>query len=261
MKISNTKGYHADRLKILVYGESGSGKTRLASTCPGRTLVISSEAGLLSLNDFDIDVIDISVDDNGEVIPKEKRINRLSEVYSYLLTEDARKIYSWVYIDSLTEISQNLIEMLQKEFPDRKDSLVLYGENSKRLRSLIKSFRDLSYYNIVMTALPLVGKDQDGYIMTRPQVVGSLSDKLPSMFDEVFFLTNDGSKRILITEKQDRIIAKDRSGKLESLEDADLAKIYNKIQKTETPTSKEVEPPKGGTKSPIKTVPQGTKKE
>ena len=37
--------------KILVYGISGAGKTSLAKTAPGKVLVISAEAGLLSIKD------------------------------------------------------------------------------------------------------------------------------------------------------------------------------------------------------------------
>ena len=37
--------------KILVYGEAGSGKTTLCSTAPGKILMISAEAELLSIKD------------------------------------------------------------------------------------------------------------------------------------------------------------------------------------------------------------------
>ena len=37
--------------KLLVYGISGGGKTTLCQTVPGKTLVISMEAGLLSIKD------------------------------------------------------------------------------------------------------------------------------------------------------------------------------------------------------------------
>ena len=37
--------------KILVYGMAGAGKTFLARTAPGKVLVISAEAGLLSIRD------------------------------------------------------------------------------------------------------------------------------------------------------------------------------------------------------------------
>ena len=85
--------------------------------------------------------------------------------------------YKWIFIDSLTEISQNLMEQLYLEFPERKDSLVMYGENGKRMRSLIKSFRDIPYYNVVMTALSAVDKDENNVRITGVSMVGNISEK------------------------------------------------------------------------------------
>lgn len=232
MKISNTKNISAtSALKMVVYGMSGVGKTSLAKTIGEPTLLISAESGLLTLAGADIDVIDISQDDNGNVIPKEKRIGRLGEVYQFLLSDEAKKKYRWVFIDSLTEISQNLVECLQAEFPDRKDSLVLYGENSKRLRSLVKSFRDLPHYNVIFTALSVIDKDESGMRFTTIDLVGNFASKLPGFFDEVFFMSVDkDGKRFLVTESTDRAVAKDRSGRLDKLEVPDLSVISSKIR-------------------------------
>jgi SpoVK/Ycf46/Vps4 family AAA+-type ATPase len=243
MKVTNTQTAGHDALKILIFGEPGAGKTTLAGTIYEPTLIISAEAGLLSLSGKKIDVIDISLDDNGAVIPKEKRIARLGEAYKYLLESETQKKYKWVFIDSLTEISQNLVEQLQQEFPDRKDSLVLYGENAKRMRSLIKTFRDLPMYNVVFTALSSIEKDENAQRFTTVNVVGRISEALPAYFDEVFYLaatqTPEGEiKRILVTNKTDKIVCKDRSGKLDKFESPDLGAIAAKIKGIKTKENK-----------------------
>jgi len=232
MKISSTNEMSIGSLKILIHGESGAGKTTLASTIKEPTLIISAEAGLLSLQGHKIDVIDISVDEKGEILPQEKRIARLGEAYTHLLTEESRKKYKWIFIDSLTEISQNLVHQLGVEFPDRKDALVLYGENSKRMKSLVKTFRDLPYYNVVFTALSQTDKDENGQRFTGVNIVGKLANDLPAYFDEVFYLHADREtgKRVLVTEKTDKLAAKDRSGKLVKLEEPNLAAIAAKIK-------------------------------
>lgn len=205
-----------------------------AATIPDKTLIISAEAGLLSLAAKEIDMIDISQDDDGNVLPKEKRIERLQVAYRFLLSEESREKYKWVFIDSITEISQNMVETLQKEFPDRKDSLVLYGENAKRMRALIKAFRDLPYYNIIFTALCDEDKDESGKRIKTISMVGKVAGQIAGYMDEVFYLhceenEEGGIERKFITQPTDRLICKDRSGKLNRFEPPDFEHIYNKI--------------------------------
>ena len=235
MNITSTKNFSHDKLKILTYGNSGSGKTTLAGTIDEPTLLISAEGGTLSLADKDIDMVDITIDDNGQLIPKEKRIERLGQVYKYLLTEECRSKYKWIFIDSLSELSQNMMEALYVEFPDRKDTLPMYGENSKRMRSLIKSFRDIPYYNVVMTALPEVEKDENNQRYIGISVVGKLAHQLPGFFDFVFYLAVDRAEdgtltRKLVTGMSDRLVAKSRSTKLNQFEAANLGLIAKKIR-------------------------------
>ena len=223
---------------MLIYGNSGDGKTSTAKTIGESTLIVSSEAGLLCLQDAEppIDVIDITIDDNGNSIPKEKRIERLGEAYKYLLTEECQQKYKWIFIDSLTEISENMIEMLSAEFPDRKDSLVLYGENSKRMRGLIKSFRDIPHYNIIFTALPSIEKDENNRRFTGISLIGKLSSTIAGYFDEVLYLNavedqeSKEIKRYFTTSGTSNLICKDRSGRLNKFEPANINKIITKIR-------------------------------
>ena len=234
MRIQNTKGVGIDKLKFLIFGDSGSGKTTLAGTIKEPTLVISAEAGLLPLRNKNIDFIDISLDDSGKMIPEYDRITRLAEVYKYIQKPDIIEKYKWIYLDSLTEISNCLIARLQKEFPDRSDALVLYGENNKQLKSIIKLFRDIPHYNIAMTALASLEKDESGMRFKGVNVIGKLAHVIPSFFDEVLYLgiiEKDGeSKRFLRCQPDERISCKDRSGALNKFERPDLQLLVNKIK-------------------------------
>lgn len=230
MKIYNTQNLALDKLKILVYAESGAGKTTLASTIKERVLVISAESGLLCLAAHSIDVIDITADDNGNMIPEEKRMIRLGDAYKYLLTDECKKKYDWIFIDSLTELSQNLIKSLQVEYPDRKDSLVMYGENSKKIRSLIKSFRDLPFYNVVFTALSSIEKDENNQRYIGVDMVGKIATTVPALFDICLYLAKTEEGRFLVTGGTEKLVAKDRSGKLSKQEPANLQVIIDKIR-------------------------------
>jgi phage nucleotide-binding protein len=228
MKILNTKNSGHQKVKAIIYGESSSGKTTLAKTLNGKTLIVSAEAGLLSLAGCDIDYVDISVDDKGEVIKEPaERIRRLSDTFKMLHTDTG--IYDNVLMDGITEIGELLVEGLNKEFPDRKDTFPMWGEYAKRMRSIVKGFRDLPY-NVFITAVAEPDKDENNRRFMGFQVPGSISRKLPQYFDEVFYLHVDADgKRSIVTKKTDAIIAKDRSNKLDAIEEPDLGKIISKI--------------------------------
>lgn len=238
MKVTNTKSATQNRIKMLIVGESGAGKTTLAGTIDEPTLVISAEAGLLSLQDKDIDVIDISQDDNGNMIPEEKRIDRLKEAYQFLITEEARGKYSWVVIDSITEINENLLAALNKKYPDKKDTMKMFSDNAKIMKGIIKNFRDLPCLNVVFTCLISVNQNEDGMLVKQPMVTGKLKDNITAYFDEVFMLYTTPNEdkdrpdhRRLLTGAANNIpFTKDRSGKLKLVEEANLQKIINKIK-------------------------------
>jgi phage nucleotide-binding protein len=227
MKIKNTKTEETHYLKVLIYGESGAGKTTLAKTLDGKTLVVSAESGLLTLRGSDLDFVDLAFDDQDKpIIESGERIKKLGQVFQML---NAGTKYKNVVLDSLTEINELMVHQLNKEFPDRKDSIVLWGENAKRMRSIVKSFRDLPY-NVYMTCLAEVDKDEVGKRFMGFSVSGKLAKQLPQYFDEVFYLHSDESgKRMLVTSKTDTLICKDRSGKLLPQENPDLGAISAKI--------------------------------
>ena len=236
MKIQSTKQVGHDSLKFLIYGAPGTGKTTLASTTGEKTLVVSAEAGLLSLSGHDVDFVDISHDDDGAPVPPSKRYDRLKDVFQFLVSDQARETYKWVVIDSLTEIGQLLTEKLQAKYPDRKDALVMWGEYSAELRSMIKAFRDLRGFNVVFTALSQPEKDENGRRFTGLMLQGKIADHLPGFFDEVFFYTiiedQEGKQqRVLVTQATDKTVAKDRSGKLNQFEKPNLSAIAEKIRK------------------------------
>lgn len=233
MKIQSTDSVKENKLKVVINGLSGAGKTTLVKTLKHagyKVLIISFESGLLSIAGSGIDYIDGTKDDSGVVIAKEARINRLMDVYKFILTKEAQAKYDTIYIDSLTEISQCMFDALRKEYPERKDNLVLYGELGQKMREMIKAFRDIPHYHVVFTCLGKVEKDEVGKRFMGFDLIGSIADKLPQFFDLVFYLrAKEDTTRELICTATDSIIAKDRSSKLAHSEPADLGLIFDKI--------------------------------
>jgi hypothetical protein len=244
MKIKNTETDTKAPISIVVAGEAGNGKTTLAATLQEglgeKVLIISAEAGLLSLRGRGVDYLELQMDEEGKDVPKQARIARLGQIYQWLMQPEQMARYQWIFIDSLTEIQQNLHEFLesQEEYQGPKNTIKKFGELSNRMLSLCKSFRDMPHYNKVFSALVKNETDQDNQTKMKVSLIGSFSDRLPALFDEIFYLgvTNevapDGRNiRQLLTQKTDRIdFPKDRSGRLSRLMPADLSAVVKKIR-------------------------------
>jgi len=220
MEITNTKklGYDLG-LKILVHGPPGAGKTRLCSTTGDleHTLIISSEGGLLSIKEYDIDVVEVAT------------INDVYEVYTFL--QRGEHEYTWVCLDSISEIAE---VVLQGEKLRNRDARRAYAEMADTVFDLLRGFRNLPF-NVVMTAKQ--GREEiDGRTLHAPMLPGrQLTQNIAYLFDEVFALrveTNSENEvvRVLQTGKNRQFEAKDRSGLLSMFERADLDYVSKKIR-------------------------------
>ena len=248
MKIQSTTAQESSTIKIVVAAEAGNGKTTLASTIEKelgeKVLLISAEAGLLSLRDKPVDFVELQkkYDEKGNEIevPKAERIKRLQEIFMYLMQPETKAKYKWVFIDSLTEVNQNMFELLEtlEDFAGPKNTIKKYGELSTRMKALAKAFRDMPHYNIVFSALVKTETDNDNKVQMKIDMTGRFAEILPSLFDEIFYLGvmpevgEDGRNiRMILTQKTDKIsFPKDRSGKLDRLEPANLGLIVKKIR-------------------------------
>lgn len=243
MKIQSTKDFGANRLKLLIFADSGHGKTTLAGTLKD-TLVISAESGLQSISDKEIDVIDITLNDKGEVIPRPERDLRMLEVYNYLQTPEAIKKYKNIFIDSLSEINDNLIEKYQALYPEQKDSFVMWNNVTKSMNALIRAFRDLPFYNVIFTALEAQDKDENGRYFKGPLMKPkSFAEDVPKFFDYVWYMVKkEHEAPKLLTQPTETIRAKSRiTPEIDLLqwEEPDLTLLLNKLTKQQSKKTKE----------------------
>lgn len=226
--ILNTKDVASKYIKVLVHGGAGAGKTRLCATTGGTPLIISAEAGLLSLRQENLDVVEI------------KNMNDLKDVYQYLTTDDK---YDWVCIDSISEIAE---VVLAAEKSKTNDPRKAYMEMQEVVTKMIRSFRDLNK-NVYMSAKQEKIKDEaTGGMFYAPSAPGTkISASLPYFFDEVFALQTwkdpetGELKRAFQTQRDAQYEAKDRSGALDFAELPDLSVVYNKINTQPSKNHKE----------------------
>lgn len=232
MHLKNTSNINLTSIKILLYGPSGAGKTTTASTLEhSKTLIISAESGLLSIRHCNIDVFDLTVNDKNQIIPSHERLDNIGRIYNYLINDTK---YENIFIDSLSEISQIVLDSCEKRYPDPKNSLQKWGDSNKLMTSIITKFRDLQK-NVIFTCLSKVEKDENNRRFQDFSVYGSISAKLPQYFDEVFFLhsfKNDEGNivRKIQTQNDNVVLSKDRSSKLDLFEEPNLNMIINKIR-------------------------------
>lgn len=219
INLKNTRGHSANGVKILVYGQSGAGKTHIISTLPN-PVVFSAESGLLTLDEFDIPYEEI------------KNMTDMDEAYAWAIGSDEAKQFETICLDSLTEIAE---VCLSTEKSANKDGRAAYGEMQDKMGILIRSWRDLPAKNIYFSAQLDKSTDETGRVMYAPAMPGKKTGQsLPYFFDEVFALRvekdKDGNKQRMLQCDSDGLWeAKDRSGKLNDWEEADLGAVIRKI--------------------------------
>jgi hypothetical protein len=220
-RASTTRGAGVDRLKVLVYGPAGCGKTYLASTTPDqeRTVVISAEAGLLTLSGFDLTAVEISsLPDLAAVL-----VDLQSGTYPF----------TWVILDSLSEICE---VCLSYELSKNRDPRKAYGEMQNRMLDLVRQFRDLPL-NVVMTAK--MERDTSGTdVFMGPSCPGQkLSHKVGHYFDFLFplrtFTDEEGTvRRSLQTQPSEGYVAKSRVSTLDTYIEPSLAYLQSTVKET-----------------------------
>ena len=235
MKIKCTSECSVDHTTCLVFGDSGIGKTTLASTLQDKTLIIGAEPGLLSLSQFKIDVVDLQENAiSGKM--SMSAADRIETLREYIVWLRNGTDYANIFVDSLTELSEVVLDYCDGCYPDARNSLQKWGLYKKTMQGIIKTFRDLPY-NVFITSLAKSDKDDVGRKIILPDVMGSLSASIPQYFDFVFamrsFVSQENDKesevRYLQTFHDGMYVCKDRSGMLDRYIEADLQIITNKL--------------------------------
>jgi len=219
IQLKRTKEATAQAVKLLVYGQAGAGKTSLIPTLP-TPVILSAEGGLLSIADTNLPFIEItSMDD-------------LREAYKWLNSSAEAGEFQSVALDSISEIAE---VVLNAEKKINKDPRAAYGAMQEQMADIIRGFRDLPGKHVYMSAKLEKTQDEMGRVLYAPSMPGNKTGQsLPYFFDEVLALrvekdAEGNTRRALMTDGDGLWLAKDRSGKLEVWEDADLGEIIKKI--------------------------------
>ena len=223
INLKTTKAYAQNGVKVLVYGQSGAGKTTLIKTAP-KPIILSAEGGLLSLQDCDIPYIEIH------------NLDELGEALNFLQQSEEGKKFETVALDSISEIAETV---LSESKIGLKDGRAAYGEMNDVMAKVIRSFRDLPNRHVYFSAKIDKTTTDTGAVLYAPSMPGkTLSQQLPYFFDEVLALRvvadKDGQiQRALQCQSDPLWLAKDRSSRLEMWEPADIGAVIKKISAEE----------------------------
>ena len=210
----------ATQVRMLVYGQAGAGKTSLIPTLPS-PVIMSAEAGLLSIAGSNLPFVEIN------------SVETLNEAYRWLTESQEAAQFESVALDSISEIAE---VVLASEKATAKDPRQAYGALQDVMGGIIRAFRDLPEKSVYFTAKLEKSQDEMGRILYSPSMPGAkLGQQLPYFFDLVLPLRvekdSDGNTiRTLQCHSDGLWTAKDRSGRLDAWEPADLGHIISKIR-------------------------------
>jgi len=220
MKLKSTNDVAVTGVKMLVYAQAGGGKTSLIPTLPS-PVVLSAEAGLLSIAGSGVPYVEVN------------SVDALNEVYRWLTESQEAAQFESVALDSISEIAE---VVLANEKATAKDPRQAYGALQDVMGAVIRSFRDLPNKHVYFTAKLEKSQDEMGRILYSPSMPGAkLGQQLPYFFDLVLPLrvekdAEGNTVRSLQCHSDGLWTAKDRSGRLDAWEPADLGHVINKIR-------------------------------
>lgn len=221
INLQRTSALRAQGIKMLGYGQAGSGKTTLIKTLPN-PVVFSAEAGLLSIADQDIPFIEVT------------SIDTMREAYEWLIGSDDAKQFDSIALDSISEIAE--VCLANEKAKSKKDPRAAYGEMQVTMAELVRTFRDIKGKHVYMTAKQEKTQDEMGRLLYSPSMPGQKAGQnLPYQFDLVFAVRMERDEegkiqRALMCESDGLWQAKSRIAGIEPWEAPDLGALIAKIE-------------------------------
>lgn len=164
---------------IMIYGDTGSGKTAQIASLPGKVLILASESTIML-------VVKKQIERMGLNWAKEKKRFKIWRIRSWQDLEDAyiwlrdnQSVFDWVAIDSATSVQTRAMraamEAAVKRNPEKRDiDLPDRGEHQKMqnaMKRMIVDFNELDC-NMLWFAQAMRREDQDGNEIVVPFIMG-----------------------------------------------------------------------------------------
>lgn len=206
---------------LLIYGESGAGKTTLAGSADEvpemrKVLFLDVEGGTLSLRSRFPSVESVRI----------KTWDDMQRVYNELYLDNHG--FNTIVLDSLTEVQKMSMDTIMRKLVEQHEDrdadvpgIREWNINIEQTRKFVRLFRDLPV-NTIFTALSKADRNQrTGVTRTKPYLSGKVADEVAGFLDIVAYLYTkevDGTqKRMLLCGATQDNVAKDRTDKLDQV--------------------------------------------
>lgn len=245
-------------IKGVIAGPSGIGKTTLVRTLdPDKTLVVDLEAGLLALEGVAVDSVALRDWETARDLacwiggpnPAKRPDQPYSQAhYDHVCTKfgsrDALAKYDTVFVDSITVASRLAFQWAKgqpeafSEKTGKPDSRGAYGLLGQEVIGWLTQLQHTPDKNVWLVGILQKKTDDYGRVTFDLQVEGSKTSlEMPGIVDQVISMvelkTEDGTPYrafVCHTINQWGYPAKDRSGRLQCIEEPHLGKLMAKIK-------------------------------
>lgn len=241
-------------VKALILGPYGIGKTSLLRTLEAAsTLFVDGEAGDLAVQDVPSDTIrpltwpdcrDLAAFIGGPnpALPDHAPYSQAHhDAVAGSFDPKLIEKYETIFVDSITKLSRLCLQWAQQQ-PDafnaqgKPDLRGAYGLLGREMLGWVTQLQHARGKNVIFTCAMEQAKDDFGRLVWEPHIEGSKTGReLPGIVDEVisYVLTDFGDGvpvRAFITNKNNDqgLPAKDRSGRLEPVEQPHLGRLIAK---------------------------------
>jgi hypothetical protein len=185
MKVQNTSNIEAPWMHWFIYGDTGSGKTTIASQFPKPLfLVPKNESSMVTLAGQNVDYITLT----GMRDPYEDGEGGLNAVMDAIEAEYAanpEQFYETIVLESLSHFTDLVQEELTQGGSMQMDQQK-WGKLASAMRNIQSRLRNLDVH-AVFTSLAKVDQDAAGNAVGSPLIPGQSAYKLPSACDVIAF--------------------------------------------------------------------------